>query len=88
MQCPGCGRYFCRECASEHDGRYLCVSCIRAAAPAVSRRRELLRPAMRALLFLGAFYLLWQSFYVAGYLILQVPTATHDARLDAWDAAP
>ena len=27
-RCPECGRFFCRECVTEHEGRLLCAACI------------------------------------------------------------
>jgi hypothetical protein len=27
-RCPECGRFFCRECITEHDDRVLCASCL------------------------------------------------------------
>lgn len=27
-RCPLCGVAFCRECVSEHNGRFLCASCL------------------------------------------------------------
>ena len=29
-RCPGCRRYFCRECVTEHEGRMLCATCVGA----------------------------------------------------------
>jgi hypothetical protein len=27
-RCPACGRSYCRECVSEHEGRLLCAACL------------------------------------------------------------
>ncbi|HEX3870221.1 MAG TPA: hypothetical protein VHV77_07295, partial [Pirellulales bacterium] len=27
-RCPECGRYFCRECITEHEDRIICASCL------------------------------------------------------------
>jgi uncharacterized paraquat-inducible protein A len=29
-RCPECGRFFCRECVTEHEGRVICSACLRA----------------------------------------------------------
>src|SRR5580658_7076317 len=29
-RCPACGRSYCRECVSEHEGRLLCAACLSA----------------------------------------------------------
>jgi hypothetical protein len=31
-RCPACGRDFCQECVAEHQGRFLCASCLKTAA--------------------------------------------------------
>ncbi len=31
-RCPGCRRFYCRECVTEHDGRVLCAECLRRRA--------------------------------------------------------
>lgn len=85
MRCPGCGRYYCRECASEHDGRYLCLSCLKAATPDDTPRRNVLRPLGKTAALLVALYVLWQSFFNAGYLLLQVPSESHDAAVQPWE---
>jgi len=30
-RCPACGRAYCRECVSEHEGRLLCAVCLIAS---------------------------------------------------------
>jgi hypothetical protein len=32
-RCPGCRRFYCRECVTEHDDRLMCAQCLAAAAP-------------------------------------------------------
>lgn len=27
-KCPGCSRFFCRECVTEHEGKMMCRECI------------------------------------------------------------
>jgi late competence protein required for DNA uptake (superfamily II DNA/RNA helicase) len=27
-RCPECGKFYCRECISEHDDRVLCAACL------------------------------------------------------------
>lgn len=77
LRCPGCARYYCRECASEHEGRWLCAACLGAAAGAPGERglsgRRLLRGAALCVALGG----IWLGFYAAGQVLLQVPLETH-----------
>jgi hypothetical protein len=31
-RCPACGKDFCQECVAEHEGRFLCASCLKTSA--------------------------------------------------------
>lgn len=85
MRCPGCSRFYCRECASEHEGRYLCLSCLKAATPEEKPQRNVLRPLGRAVVLIAALYVLWQSFFSVGYLLLQVPADSHEDSVQPWE---
>ena len=76
-RCPECGRYFCRECVSEHEGRVICAFCLKrlSAAPA---RRHRLAGLVRAAQILIGILILWSSFYLLGRLLLAIPTSFHD----------
>jgi len=71
VRCPGCRRFFCRECVTEHAGRLICASC--AAAP-------LSQPRARSSTFawlLGAaagFVLAWLAFYYLGLALARIPS--------------
>ena len=75
--CPSCRRFFCRECATEHEGRLLCSTCLRKldrAAQAVVRRAWL----RHAALGLGGFIFACLVFYAAGSALRSVTAATHE----------
>jgi len=81
-RCPECGRYFCRECITEHDDRVICAACLKKLAlkdAAPARRRLNLWPAAQ-----GAAGLLiaWFVFYTIGRLFLATPDKYHDE--DLW----
>jgi hypothetical protein len=83
-RCPACGRFFCRECVTEHAGRLLCASCLHALAqPAGELRRfslrTLLRPAGAAAAMAGGFFLLWGFYTLAGVLLSAIPHRFHDS---------
>jgi hypothetical protein len=76
-RCPECGRTFCRECISEHEGRVVCASCLkRLSTKAVRRRRfTLLVPFIQILM---GVLLLWSSFYLLGKALLTIPSSFHE----------
>jgi hypothetical protein len=51
-RCPECGRFYCRECITEHDDRVLCASCLEKIArrekPAGSRWTPVMRVGLAA----------------------------------------
>lgn len=75
--CPACGRFFCRECIAEHEGRVLCTACLRAeVAPAEApRRRRFVTGALGAV---ASFLVLWLFFHALGRLLGAVPSTFHD----------
>ncbi len=78
VRCPSCRRFFCKECVSEHEDRFLCASCLaREAAPDTRVRpsgRNLLTGAMQLLAGLA---LLWLLFFLIGNAIRNVPDTFH-----------
>ncbi len=80
-RCPDCGRFFCRECVSEHDDRLLCAHCLaRLARPSLSKRYHLAGVFDAFRLLLG-FIVLWWCFYLLGQLLLAIPGAFHEGTL-------
>lgn len=83
-RCPACGRFFCRECVTEHAGRLLCAACLHALAqPAEEPRRfslrTLARPIGTAAAAAGGFLLLWGFYTLAAVLLGAVPHRFHDS---------
>lgn len=79
--CPGCGRFFCRECVSEHRERMLCAECLRGegATPSGSRRPF---ATARAFLRVAAGVLsAWLFFHLLGQVLLRIPDTVHPARV-------
>lgn len=78
-RCPSCGRFFCRECVTEHDARVICARCLAAqSGPRAARRRTALRLVLPVL---AGLFLLWLGFYVAGDLLADIPAEVHDGTL-------
>jgi hypothetical protein len=78
-RCPECGRFFCRECVSEHRNRFLCASCIaeEATEAQVQPKSYLgrLRPVFRIMI---GMLVLWMLFFVMGKALFSVPSTFHD----------
>ena len=79
-RCPECGRYFCRECISEHEDRVICAFCLKKLGAKPSRRHHL-AVIMRIVQFLVGIVLLWTSFYLLGKVLLLIPSSFHDSAI-------
>ncbi len=88
-RCPGCRRFFCAECITEHDGRLRCAQCLtaerQADESASSNRDERTVPARRwwATLFQAALAvsLCWVLYYSVARLLMAIPADFHDGTL-------
>jgi len=78
VRCPGCTGYFCRECVTEHEGKFLCSSCLQTkSGPGRSRART------RGLIDGGigvitGITVAWFLFYLVGRLLILIPPNLHD----------
>lgn len=71
VRCPGCRRFFCRECATECEGRMMCAACASARVLETGRHASPLRWIGLA----GAGFLLaWLIFYYLGMLLARIPS--------------
>lgn len=78
-RCTACGRFHCRECVAEHDGRMICGVCLRKErSTETSARRPWLAISMRVAQGLVAAIVAWTCFYLAGRALLQVPADFHE----------
>ncbi|OGH60014.1 MAG: hypothetical protein A3G34_12080 [Candidatus Lindowbacteria bacterium RIFCSPLOWO2_12_FULL_62_27] len=79
--CPGCRRYYCRECVTEHDDQLLCRSCMDAVRSPADRRAGLWEwPARLAMLGAGLFGV-YTLFYFAGQILSWIPPDYHAGKL-------
>jgi len=83
-RCPGCVRFFCRECVTEHEHRWLCAVCLGkiAAAPASAHRAS--TTAVRVFQISLGFLVAWFFFFALGQILLLIPESYHDASV--WNA--
>lgn len=88
-RCPGCGRFFCRECVTEHEGKLLCAACLRRAATPAHSQRGFWVGWGRAAAALGGLVIAWLFFYLVGQALLAVPSSYHEGTVwrDHWVGA-
>lgn len=80
-RCPECGRFFCRECISEHEGRVVCASCLAALAVKVETRRPWRNRLFWLLMVSTGLFLCWAWFYYLGSILLYLPSSFHEGTL-------
>lgn len=71
VRCPGCRRFYCRECVTEHDGRMICAVC--AVAPAAEPAARSSTPQW-AVAGAAGFLLAWLIFYYLGVALARIPS--------------
>ncbi|HLK67830.1 MAG TPA: hypothetical protein VKU19_30570 [Bryobacteraceae bacterium] len=65
-RCPECQRSYCRECVTEHSGRLLCASCLKAQSQTSRKRSGRLRRMLPAGMLVAGILLAWLVFFGAG----------------------
>lgn len=80
-RCLNCRRYFCRECATEHEDRMVCASCLGKLSRPTDRRRRFLTPLFRLGQFTASMLLLWLLFYLIGAALLAIPSEFHEGTI-------
>jgi hypothetical protein len=76
-RCPACAHYFCRECITEHEGKFLCSNCLqRQTAPieTTSRTAGWFKAAIGMIIGLSV---AWFFFYLIGRLLILIPANLH-----------
>ena len=80
-KCPECGRFFCRECITEHDDRMLCTSCLEA----MNDKTESHSAVLINIYYVGRFFLgsimIWLMFYYIGVILLSIPASFHEGTI-------
>ena len=82
--CPGCDRYFCRECITEHEDRVLCAACLQILVQPKTRKNTHFRGLMRCGQFLAGILILYVMFYYLAEILLAIPADFHEGTL--WKA--
>lgn len=80
-RCPECGRFFCRECVTEHDDRAVCAPCLKKLARVpLFKRRGMVRLVHLAQVAASVLFV-WFWFYLVGQGLLSLPDAFHEKTL-------
>lgn len=72
VRCPSCGRFYCRECATEHDGRMFCAACV--AKIETGGASGQFHTALWSGFALAGFLLAWLIFYELGLILARIPS--------------
>ena len=77
-RCPECSHYYCRECATEHDGRVICASCLKKLAEEKKTQLAPMASLGRLAGGMTGFLLVWLLFYMIGLGLAGLPSEFHD----------
>jgi hypothetical protein len=77
-RCPGCANYFCRECITEHQGKFLCSNCLGRTPSSSGSAHRTAGWLMAALGTIGGLAVAWTFFYLIGRLLILIPSNLHD----------
>lgn len=80
-RCPGCTRFFCRECVTEHEDRVLCATCLSRVGTSGLPRRRALRNVGRMLQVVLGLLLAWFFFFVVGETLQRIPDEFHEGNI-------
>ncbi|WP_269524626.1 hypothetical protein [Coraliomargarita parva] len=77
-RCPECGRFYCRECVTEHEGRMVCRGCLDGLLQVdVKPSRGILRGLVLWGFAFAGLCLAVYAFYTLGDLLLRIPSEFH-----------
>lgn len=88
-RCPGCRRFFCRECVTEHDDRLMCAQCLAAAAPPAAAPKRDWRLATALTQGVIGLLIIWLGFILLGQTLLKAPSHFHEGTVwqeNWWDS--
>ncbi len=69
-RCPSCGRTYCRECVSEHEGRLLCAACLAGVTGKRETRAGFADKLTPPTMLLAAILLAWLTYWVMGASVI------------------
>ena len=84
-RCPGCQRFFCRECISEHEDRVLCATCLSAALRVDEPGRSRLGAIVRAAGAVFGLLVAWWFYDLIGRGLTALPADVHAGTI--WESS-
>ena len=84
-RCPECGRFFCRECVTPHQGRVICAACLSRLGEMRRGPGTIFHAVLRMVQCLAGLAAAWMLFYLAGRILLGLPDSFHEGTF--WKAA-
>lgn len=75
--CTECRQSFCRECASDYDGRLVCTACVVNLRRPAASGRQYVHTISASFSILIALLVAWGFFYMAGRVFLLAEPAHH-----------
>ena len=78
VRCPGCSGYFCRECVTEHEGKFLCSSCLQRRRPTRRLTGGIGVRVIGAIAIMAGVSFAWFLFYLLGRILILIPPNLHD----------
>lgn len=83
-RCPECGRFFCRECITEHNDRVVCAACLKQLVRVPLTKRRGFVGAVRLIQCAFGLLIVWFFFFMIGSSLERLPSAFHAETL--WHA--
>ena len=77
-RCPECGRFFCRECITEHEDKVLCAACLRKRLKPAGQHFQRFQWIFRSGYFLAGVVLLYIIFFYFAQMLAALPTDFHE----------
>ena len=78
VRCPSCSQAYCRECVTEHGGRYLCAACLRRENQKEPRAPKNWAGWLRPIHLILGLLLAWSLFYLLGRMLIRIPIEWHE----------
>lgn len=80
-RCPGCGRFFCRECITEHEDKVLCASCLGQKSNTIKEKLHRFQWVFRLGHFFLGMMIAYVIFFYLAQILLSLPTSFHEGTL-------
>jgi hypothetical protein len=72
-RCPNCANYFCRECITEHEGKFLCSNCLQRKTTPIETVHRTAGWFKSAVVMGVGLSVAWFFFYLIGRLLILIP---------------